>query len=575
MCSLLRWVGTRPRAGAAPGTTPLARSPKRGPAFARPAEPAIATTLAVAGALGLAAVLTTCSLPTDQSVHAFVKVSAPDNVLIRGKQMNIVGHLWLRRGAHDSAEIPNVELLWVTQNPRKATLAPTNQRGAIQVTGVNPGLDTLIVSAPAFQHATPAQYVLRVANALEIDSVRPTTVHYGDLLTVYGVGMAKVFLAQLHNVDVFPDTFAFAGDSIGVGQRSFWVPYPADNGKLVAFGDGEFRAGADRITVIPQDIYDPNDVAPAVIDLGAAPPFSSVPAVRFFNPALAFENLPLNGTDWFRFQVPDSTKPYTFFLDAPGLAGNDSVLMGDLVRGGTGQWSTGPGYADCKGHPFRPPHVAFGGLILPVTHVHGSTVDLAAVFTSAGRYALTVAQGYAVADSTALPDRFESSSDCLYADENFAKTSLHIDLSSDFSEVLTIDHPFEVDWLRFHLPAASDVTVSVSAPTRPAGVPSLELYLLPNPTTTGNLKVKATGGGSSSSKSLTAVVPAGDYYMVVADSAGVTTPYGICATTSISGCTPPATFATIAPHRLRAPHAATTIPWPNMWRRPAAAARRP
>ena len=477
--------------------------------------------------------------------------------------MEVTARLWMRRGPTDSLEISNVALKWASEDLDKATLAPTGVPGSIQVTGVNPGFDTLVVSAPAFQHAKSAQYVLRVADALEVDSIRPTTVYYGDQVTIYGVGISNLLLAQLGSVTLLPDTFTTVGDSLGLGQRSFWVPFPADTGHVVVVGNGEFKTSADQINVIPQDLYYPNNTTPTTLDLGQPPPFPTLPTVRFYNPALAFENLPTTGVDWFHFLVPDSTQAYSFLIGAPGLNGTDSVYTGGEVRGGTGQWSAGPGYSDCKGFQFRPAHVPFAGLLVPMSHLHGPSADLVAVHQAAGGYSLTAVEGYVVIDSSVPPDRFESSSDCLFADENFADPSKHIDLSTAFSDHLTIDHPFEVDWLRIHVPGVLATTLTVSIASRPlpgrTDVSELDLYLLTVPNGSTGLNTVASQGGAGPSKSVTSLVAPGDYYIVVADHNGAITPYAVCAVVGLS-CTPPPATSDVAPgggarrfHTVRAP----------------------
>lgn len=522
-------------------------------------------TAALTGAVVCVVILTRCNFPTDESTGAYVTVSAPDHVLIRGRQMDVTAQLWMRRGPNDSVAVPNVALMWVSENLDKATLAPSGVRGSIQVTGVNPGFDTLVVSAPAFQRAKPAQYVLRVADALEVDSIRPTTVYYGDQVTIYGVGISNLLLAQLGSVTLLPDTFTTVGDSLGLGQRSFWVPFPADTGHVLVVGNGEFKTAADQINVIPQDLYYPNNTTPTTLDLGQPPPFPTIPTVRFYNPALAFENLPTTGVDWFHFQVPDSTQAYSFVLQAPGLNGTDSVYTGGLVRGGTGQWSNGPGYSDCKGFPFRPAHVPFAGLLVPMSHLHGPSADLVAVHNAAGGYGLTAVEGYLVVDSTVPPDRFESSSDCLFADENFADPVKHIDLTTDFSDLLTIDHPFEVDWLRIHAPGTGVAKVTVSIASRPlAGrtdVSELDLYLLSVPNGSTQLNTVASQTGTGSSKSITAFTAPGDYYVVIADHNGAITPYAICATLSFSCTPPPATGDAAPPGNSGRLH---TVPMPRL-----------
>lgn len=513
--------------------------------------------------MALVAVLASCQLPTDESIGAFVTVSADAPLVVRGRQIALTAHLWLRHGVRDSVEVPNVALRWASTDLHKASLVTGSQHGRAVATGVNPGIDTIVVSAPAFQGASAGKFVLRVSDALAVDSIRPLSARYGDQITIYGVGIAHLVFAQLSGVTLLPDTFSTAGDSVGLSHRSFWVPFPADSGQVLAIGDGEFRTSPQAVAVAPHDRYDPNATAPAVLDLGTSPPFPTLPDVRFYNPALAFENLPVTGVDWFAFQVPDSTTPYTFLLTAPGLDGTDSVYVGDQGRSGVGQWSLGAGFADCKGNAFRPPTAPYGGVIAPMKHSHGSSTNLVAAFTSAGGYSLTAARGYLVFDDSVPPDRFESSSDCLFADENFLDPAKHIDLGRGFADQLTIDHPFEVDWLRVHVPGAASVPVVVSIdgrpPSRTYASSQLDLYLFAVPTGGTGLTAIAQSTGPGSTKSVTATVTPGDYYVVVVNADGGITPYAICAGVGSTCALPHAASRRIAP-----PADLSTIRWDGL-----------
>ena len=58
-----------------------------------------------------------------------------------------------------------------------------------------------------------------------------------------------------------------------------------------------------------------------LIDLDAPGPYPSIPFVKFFNPALAFEELPRDttvGYDWYRFTRSDTTRPLTIVIPSSG-----------------------------------------------------------------------------------------------------------------------------------------------------------------------------------------------------------------------------------------------------------------
>ena len=64
--------------------------------------------------------------------------------------------------------------------------------GSAAVTGVRSGSLQLTATAVDYEDATPGTLTMRVANSVEVDSVLPDTVRFGEQVTVYGVGMGAV-----------------------------------------------------------------------------------------------------------------------------------------------------------------------------------------------------------------------------------------------------------------------------------------------------------------------------------------------------------------------------------------------
>ena len=64
---------------------------------------------------------------------------------------------------------------------------------------------------------------------------------------------------------------------------SFWVPPPATSGHAVVLSPTQIVVASDSTTVLPRDLYEPNDTTPSLIDLSVGP-FPSLPAVSVLQP---------------------------------------------------------------------------------------------------------------------------------------------------------------------------------------------------------------------------------------------------------------------------------------------------
>ena len=149
------------------------------------------------GALALlftAVTVGTCVYPTerDSSVHVSI---TPLQILIRGNDTVATATAWQMRGPTDSVAIPNVAFVWTSSDPKIATVD-----NAGHITGVKSGTVNIRAAAANFDKgALPGQTILRVSAPLEVDSVRPQTVTYGETATVYGVGAANLFFLPAAN----------------------------------------------------------------------------------------------------------------------------------------------------------------------------------------------------------------------------------------------------------------------------------------------------------------------------------------------------------------------------------------
>src|SRR5256714_14986196 len=77
--------------------------------------------------------------------------------------------------------------------------------------------------------ASPATLAIRVSAPLAIDSIRPDTLRYGEIATVYGVGLLDTIAAILSIGDatLIPVPFTDSLKANGSSQISYWVPPPA------------------------------------------------------------------------------------------------------------------------------------------------------------------------------------------------------------------------------------------------------------------------------------------------------------------------------------------------------------
>lgn len=539
-----------------------------------------------------------CAFPTDEGASYFVTVAPEEGkpatgaVLLRGNRMLLVARAWRRAGERDSVEVPNVEIAWSSAAPTLATVTPTGPRGA-EVTGILADPVPVVIQAIAigFQSARPGWFALRVANPLEVDSVRPFQVKYGERLTVYGVGIREIQFASLGGTPLLADTASFQGLPGGLGRMSFWVPPPAGPDHLLAIGAGVFEIAGDSTMVAPVDLYEPNDSTPRAIRLDGPAPYPASPLIRLVNPALAFEELRGDdsvGVDWYRFINPAPNTPYTFIIDPPGQGGgNHTFLASPNNPSGPPSrylWSFGSGRYTCKGVSFSPRETPSDRIVFALKRLAPGAVDLVSEYQIAGPYTVLVVQGYLTVNPKIGPDRFEENDTCDFADENFADPRFRIDLTSPFSDTLTIDNPHDIDWFRFRVPGSGPQQTTIQVRTPLQAVPAnsvaqadLGLFLFSIPIGFVDTKQQLR----NSAEALTVDLQPGEYYLAVLDQGGAPTPYSLCialgASCALMGNVTPGPQTTVhdpeSPVSSAEPRDAGTIRHPKI--RGAAPGRRP
>src|SRR6266576_3272713 len=431
------------------------------------------------------ATLATCVYPTERDDAVRVSIT-PIHILFRGADTVATAGVWQMVGPGDSLQIANVVFVLSTSAPNVATVDPAGR-----IVGITSG--TAIITAAALnfdKRQLAAADTVRVSAPIEVDSIRPTTVRYGEMLTLYGIGIYN--------------------------------------------GSGVFGFVRGETTkVVERDLYEPDDTAPQPLDLDAAPPFAPAPALVFFNPALAFEPLRRDektGADWYRFRQAEA-RDLTIILTAPQIAGTFSTYLTDSLGWngttyvtGKDAWTFGPGSHACHGLAFAPPQAVADSTIVAFKHLAAGTLDAIAVYTTPGRYGLGVIAGY----QSELPaDAHEDDNSCNAAD-------LRDTLQAPFRDTLTIENPHDVDWIRFHytnggLTTSAQVRLHAFPGAHPDSLKDLDLYVIKVPQAgDAALQVMLADTAAGSDVNRTASLATGDYYLAVVDFAGTATTYEVC-----------------------------------------------
>jgi len=493
-----------------------------------------------------------CVYPTEHDADVHVSVTALP-ILIRGNDALATARAWQVLGTGDSAEITNISFVWSSGNASVATVDPSGH-----IVGIKSGTTTIRAAAANFdKRSQPGDITLRVAERLEIDSIRPKTVHFGDTVTVFGVGVDSIFQAQLAQGVLIPNVFRRSRDATGYARSVYWVPPPAHKDSLFYIGNGVFGFSKDVVQVIQQDLYEtptpPHDAAPAIIDLDGPRPFPGTPfaSVLFLNPALAFEELPrdsLFGVDWYRLQQA-GTRDLTIIITAPAVKGTFAGFVSDQF-GGANAWTIGPGSHNCRGKKFSPDEAAGDSTIVALAGVPAPGLDAIAIFTQHGRYSLLVADKYLTSDS--LDARIVK--DAHEEDDFCDAPQALIPVTLPYKTTLTIDNPHDVDWIRFNVPGSIVTPVEIATRAVPLVVgqdsSDIDVYVLHEPSPGAQLDSIAGVASPGSDNSTTLLLAPGNYYVVVVDFAGVPTPYDICIGAGLGSCAtfpaPPAQASTPA-----------------------------
>src|SRR5438445_10569 len=161
-------------------------------------------------------------------------------------------------------------------------------------------LTLVAISAVVAMCVYPTEHdadVFVTIDSLTLDTISRTPTSVGPLVVIQGAE-GDVHATAWHRQS--------GGPSAPVPNVSFRWSVADTTLARIAFGAGVFGATPDTVAVIRRDIYEPNEIAPALIDLEARPfPGTVLAPLLFLNPALAFEPLPrdvLQGADWYRLR---------------------------------------------------------------------------------------------------------------------------------------------------------------------------------------------------------------------------------------------------------------------------------
>lgn len=505
--------------------------------------------------LAAAVASATCSFPTDKSDQVYVLIDSPAQVVLRGLQpLTVSATAWRRLPGGDSAALPNVAFLWTSSDKTTATVDPeSGVPTAAEITGIKRGQVQVSALAVGFDQAASGSVNLRVADPLEIDTIFPDSVRWGEKVTVIGIGVRQIQLGFINGALV-RDTFSFPDvPTTKLDTAEFFVPPPSRNGPFIAASPDAFVIVPNKIIgVDTTDLYFPNDTVAAQIELDGAQPYPLHPEILFFNPALAFERPPLGSFnelhEYYNFHHTDTTQALTFIYKPEVV--NDTALTftylldsvdesgGNYFIGAGTHFLYGPGVGlyICDSLFYFANELVADSIIEPMQPLPTSNLHLLSFYRVPGRYGVTMLDGY----HTQIPkDRFEPN-DLWCRDTDTSHVDVVRGAPAHVLTGLTIDRPHDLDFYRFKLlglPSDTDsVTIKVVALN---GAADLDLTVMSQDFNTFYDETFGIGTRDS----LTVRLPSGTYVLSVTDYPGKPTAYALCFTVN-GACTGlPATSA--------------------------------
>ena len=445
----------------------------------------------------------------------------------------------------DGNEIDNAQIDYTSSD---LTVASIDQFGMLLAVGS--GSATITAGARLFENTDPAIQNLTVRGLLEIDSIRPLLARFGDVITLYGVGLSPESLIIVGIGEALaPDLKDFAtytpADSAfpnRLGALTVFVPPPANPfSEISIIGFNGVRFAEDTLRVFQLDVYEPNDTIPA--------PLGELP-LGFLNPALSFEDRRRDkidfSADWYTF-TNTSNQARTLIVFGTGATQNFNVFVTPGVTWDgaqttflidPGAWSVGSGGYFCgglsmtlAGMAFQPFEEQFPAAVISLDNLGIGTYNLLTVFDAPGDpqpYEIAVFNQYVSIDGT-TKDPAEENDYC-----DVAKN-----LQGFLGASLTVDNPHDIDWFKFTvLPGGQNVQINASSTD---SLVDVDLYLLDDQRPTDLPIIDFSTEFLTSSDAICArdvsgfcigplALAAGDYFLVVIDFAGQSGPYSLGAT---------------------------------------------
>ena len=466
--------------------------------------------------MGLALAGSGCVYPNERSEELRVVIdSIPD--LLRGETFQ------LSATVVDAAGVPleHAEVSFLSMD----SLSVVDAGGSLVAVSV--GTTEIVATSLEFAGAAPETGLVRIHDLIEIDSLSPAVLRFGDTLHLYGTGLdpERLFAVTVGGADVIVKSYTplTPDDPHRFGRLTVWVPPPASRySHGLVLGVEGLAISQDSSRVIQQDIYE-------VVDQTVPWDFGEL-TEPVWNPALAFENRaredPLR-LDWYRFSQATaqdrtiivrsdqvSAETYEVFV-TDSLFWDGAGLMFDI---GPQSWTIGPGFYACGGFPFAPPQLLADSVVVALQALPAGQYDILAAYEKPGGYEFAILEEYR---SVLPPDDAEENDFC----------DLAAPLSLGVTRDLTIDNPHDIDWFR--------VTVGVDDKTTTFDVDAthedadLDIYILKDDLPTGLPLAGLSNIGGKSDEVAVSLVP-GDYFVVVVDFAGVPTNYTLTTVTALT-----------------------------------------
>jgi hypothetical protein len=290
--------------------------------------------------------------------------------------------------------------------------------------------------------------------------------------------------------------------------------------------EGFSASAPDTTRVTRRDVFETEDESDPIIPLDG--PVVREPDVLFRNPALFLEFE--EAGDVYRFIRSETSQPLTLVIHQAGQVefGIDAVVSPLPIDDPGADWGMGGQTQRCGNFTTPLPAALPDSVVRVIEGPASADFEVAVFALNSSTYRMDVRRGRPRPDPRIEPDRFEPNDHCRLADQNFEDPERRMDLDEGaVSELLTLDYPYDLDWFKIRVPGEFGERRLVTIRTNPLpfGAADSSLVL--------NYLLDAEGFGSQSrcdgaEQTIAHEMSPGDYWIVVADEAGVPTRYGLC-----------------------------------------------